>query len=303
MSYSINKKNGTILVNEGTLNTETSLQLVGKDYFGYGDAIAQSFVDLLQNSASATAPTAAIEGQIWFDTANNYLRVWKADITNNPVVDTDGSWLSIDIASTGPTRVYDTTQVIDGPNYHEVSITFDDGVPVAAFSSEADFVINTADAMAVHFPNGIKTGVTLSATSNAKFHGRATSADYADLAEMYSSDADYEPGTVVKIGGEAEVTQTTEKRDEEVFGIVSTEPAYLMNSSLEGTSVAVALAGRVPCKVEGEVKKGQRLTSSDTPGVAQVADEDSTQWQIIGRALADKTTSEVGLIEVVVGVK
>lgn len=299
MSYSINKKNGTILINEGTLNTETSLQLVGKDYFGYGDAIAQSFVDLLQNFASDTAPTAPIEGQIWFDTANNFLRIWNTT-TND---DTVGSWLSIDIGSNGPTRVYDSTQVYGGNTYHEVSIISDNSIPVAAFSSDNDFTVNVADPMAVHFPNGIKTGVTLSATSGSKFHGTATTAEYADLAELYSSDELYQPGTVVKLGGDAEVTQTTEKRDEEVFGVVSTEPAYLMNSTLQGTTVAVALAGRVPCKVEGEVKKGQRLTSSDTPGVAQVADEDSTQWQIIGRALEDKTTSEVGLIEVVVGVK
>jgi len=74
-------------------------------------------------------------------------------------------------------------------------------------------------------------------------------ATFADLAEYYSSDIEYAPGTVVKIGGETEVTQTTSEFDIEVFGVVSTDPAYTMNAGIEGTSVAVALQGRVPVKV------------------------------------------------------
>ena len=89
---------------------------------------------------------------------------------------------------------------------------------------------------------------------------------------------------------------------EEVFGVVSTEPAYLMNSAMEGTGVAVALSGRVPCKVIGTVRKGQRLVVSSTPGVAKASD--TNDWKcIIGRALEEKTTEEVDVIEVVVGVK
>ena len=76
------------------------------------------------------------------------------------------------------------------------------------------------------------------------FNGIATSAQYADMAEIYSSDVEYEPGTVVKIGGEKEITQTLEHADVESFGVISSNPAYLMNSEANGQPVA--LAGRVP---------------------------------------------------------
>jgi len=134
------------------------------------------------------------------------------------------------------------------------------------------------------------------------FHGEATSAQYADLAEIYSSDADYEPGTVVKLGGSAEVTQTTSFNDPEVFGVVSTNPAYLMNAEAEG--VAVALTGRVPVKVEGRIKKGERLVSGNKPGYAKaLMSNDYDMRSIIGRALEDKETFDDDVVEVVIGVK
>lgn len=292
MSYTVNKKNGTITINEGQLNTQTGLELVGKDYFGYGEAVAQSFVNLLQNFASDTAPANPIEGQIWFDTTNSYLRIWDATASD----DTVGQWLSIDPGATGPRTVQDSMGVD-----HAIWIISQNGQEVAAFSSEADFAVNTADPVYNIFPN-IKTGITLSSATGSKFHGTATTAEYADLAEMYSSDKAYEPGTVVMLGGTAEVTECANEQCEEVFGVVSTEPAYLMNSAMEGTGVAVALSGRVPCKVIGAVRKGQRLVVSSTPGVAKASD--TNDWKcIIGRALEDKTTEEVDVIEVVVGVK
>ncbi len=92
------------------------------------------------------------------------------------------------------------------------------------------------------------------------FNGTATAARYADLAEKYLPDADYEPGTVVVIGGEKEITAST--WGDRAVGVISTNPAYMMNKDLEG-GVYVALKGRVPCKVIGAVKKGQRLIASN----------------------------------------
>lgn len=93
------------------------------------------------------------------------------------------------------------------------------------------------------------------------FQGIATSAQYADLAENYLADAEYEPGTVISVGGEQEVTAAS--KGEKTIGVVSTNPAYLMNSELTGSHVvAVALKGRVPVKVRGEVKKGDELVAS-----------------------------------------
>jgi len=134
------------------------------------------------------------------------------------------------------------------------------------------------------------------------FNGVATTAQYADLAEVYSSDKDYEPGTVVKLGGDYEITQTTSEFDTEVFGVISENPAYLMNSEAEG--LPVALTGRVKVKVMGKVKKGERLVSSPTPGYAWALGEDSYDARyIIGRSLENKESGNSGTVEAVIGVK
>ena len=95
---------------------------------------------------------------------------------------------------------------------------------------------------------------------------KATSAQYADLAENYVADADYAPGTVVIFGGNEEITVTTELADERVAGVISTDPAYLMNSGEPG--LPLALRGKVPVRVKGSVTKGDSLVTSDIPGVA-----------------------------------
>jgi hypothetical protein len=97
-------------------------------------------------------------------------------------------------------------------------------------------------------------------------HAKATSAQYADLAENYTTDADYAPGTVVVFGGEQEITTTNQVADERVAGVISTNPAYLMNSGNPG--LPVALRGKVPVQVVGPVNKGDSLVTSSTPGVA-----------------------------------
>ena len=132
------------------------------------------------------------------------------------------------------------------------------------------------------------------------FNGTATSAHYADLAEIYSADADYDPGTVLVIGGDKEVTVTDEAGSLKVIGVVSTDPAYLMNSQANG--VAVALRGRVPCKVIGNVNKGDVLIASDTPGHAMVGALPHTlsPLQIVGRSLESKTDAQPGIIEIIV---
>jgi len=145
-------------------------------------------------------------------------------------------------------------------------------------------------------------GTFSSNVSGSYFIGTATQAQYADLAENYLADQEYEAGTVVKIGGEFEITQTTNHADVDVFGVISTEPAYLMNSEAPG--LPVALQGRVPVKVLGKIKKGQRLVSSDEPGVAWVIDDmEYDVRSVIGRALQDKEDGGLGIIEVVIGVK
>jgi len=304
MAYTINKNGGTISVADDTLNTETSLRLVGKDYIGYGEAIAQNSVSLLENFASETAPSNPIEGQIWWKPSEKvmYLR-------------SGSTWLGVDAGSSMIT-VKDNTNVD-----HNVFVARANGIPVSMASSDADFILNTSETdYHQYFLDGgtgsvatIKTGITLNTVtaSAMKFHGTATHAQYADVAEMYTADEQFEPGTVIMMDAEDEnkfeVTSSKHTKDPKVLGVVTTNPALLMNSTLEAPegmfTVGVALMGRVPCKVTGKVNKGDRLISSDIEGHAMEAGDDVRWSHVLGRALEKKTTEGEGVIEVIVGVK
>jgi hypothetical protein len=151
------------------------------------------------------------------------------------------------------------------------------------------------------------TGATLCGTSYVyaatcmcapTFCGNATSANYADLAEKYRADAPYQPCTVLQFGGICEVTIAS-SGTRAVAGVVSTDPAYLMNGSLEGENiVALALTGRVPTKVKGPVKKGDMMISAGN-GYAK-AEANPFIGTVIGKALEDFNEDE-GVIEIVVG--
>ena len=133
------------------------------------------------------------------------------------------------------------------------------------------------------------------------FRGTATESYYADLAENYLGDADYEPGTVLIFGGNAEVTVSSQRDDHRVAGVVTTNPAHLMNSTLEGDNVVgIALQGRVPCKVIGKVAKGDMLVASAVPGYA-IVNNTPAVGTVIGKALETKDDTDRGIVEVVVG--
>ena len=156
-------------------------------------------------------------------------------------------------------------------------------------------------------PNANNTRNIGSATSKFNtvyatlFSGTALEAYYADLAENYVADEIYEPGTVVVFGGSKEVTVTNTILDHRVAGVISTNPAYLMNSHQEGDIVvAVALQGRVPCKVIGIVEKGDILVTSKVPGYA-IVNNNAPAGRIIGKALENKNDNGLGTVEVVVG--
>lgn len=151
--------------------------------------------------------------------------------------------------------------------------------------------------------NGIGNIGSSSLYFNTVF-AKATSAQYADLAEMYCADDFYPPGTVVEFGGTSEITITTTTHSTRVAGIISTNPSYLMNSTIacEVNAVEVALVGRVPCQVVGTIRKGDRLVSSKVPGTAQAMN--TVLYEpgcIVGKALEDYNSAEPGIIEVAVG--
>ena len=131
------------------------------------------------------------------------------------------------------------------------------------------------------------------------FYGTSTSARYADLAENYQSDKAYMAGTVLMFGGSAEVT-VADADTTAVAGVVSTNPAHLMNGGLTGTNVVpVALQGRVPCQVIGPVHKGDLMVSAGH-GFAKVNNTPVT-GTVIGKALQEVTFAGKAVIEVVVG--
>jgi hypothetical protein len=184
-------------------------------------------------------------------------------------------------------------------------------------SAQLDIRTTASNANIVLTPNGtgnVNISSNLMPTSNAvanigsstaqfnTIFARATSAQYADLAEMYVADANYPPGTVVEFGGTQEITISSASHSTAVAGIVSTNPSYLMNSTQTGEHVLpVALTGRVPCQVQGPVRKGDVLVASSTPGVAQRI---GMNWQpgcVVGKSMAVIDTAEIKTIEVAVG--
>ena len=203
-------------------------------------------------------------------------------------------------------------------------VTFATGGTERAYVNDTNFVVkntfkaegNTdlgddANADTVTFVARVDSGIVPSANASYDLgsatlgwnviYGQATSARYADLAENYLGDMDYEPGTVLVFGGDAEVTTTSNKGDSRVAGVVTTNPAHLMNSALEGDNVVgIALTGRTPTKVLGKVRKGELLVTSAVPGYA-IVNPNAGVGTVIGKALEDKDTDGKGVIEVVVG--
>jgi hypothetical protein len=139
------------------------------------------------------------------------------------------------------------------------------------------------------------TGTKFATIFATTFSGNATTAQYADVAENFSADAVYSPGTVVALGGAEEITRVNEELADNVFGVISNKPAYLMNAGLNGSPVAVA--GRVPVQVLGQINKGDRLVSAGA-GLARAAlPGEATSFNQIGRAIQSKTTNEQGVVE------
>jgi hypothetical protein len=147
--------------------------------------------------------------------------------------------------------------------------------------------------------NGVGNIGSSSTYFNTVF-AKATSAQYADLAELYSADAAYTPGTVVSFGGDREITLTTLDTDPCVAGVVSTNPAHLMNSGIFCEfPTALALQGRVPCRVVGHVTAGAMMVSAGN-GCAR-AEKSPAMGAVIGKAVENFSENMPGIIEIVVG--
>jgi hypothetical protein len=152
------------------------------------------------------------------------------------------------------------------------------------------------------FTSGLNAGGSSAAgtiTGQWTFSGGSRlQAAYADIAERYASDQDYSSGTVMMFGGSAEVTACREINSSRVAGIVTTDPAQILNSELEN-SVAIALVGRVPCRVVGKISKGDLLVPGNLIGTA-ISTVFPKPGALVGKALEDYDSEDIGTIEVMV---
>jgi hypothetical protein len=152
---------------------------------------------------------------------------------------------------------------------------------------------------------GVPTTALTIFGANGTVAGNQVNANYADVAERFAADEMLEPGTVVELGGSEEITKVTGDLSDNVFGVISTRAAYLMNSNAgnDKTHPPVAMTGRVPVKVVGTVNKGDRLVSAGN-GLARAAQTgEATAFNVIGRSLESKQNQEQGLVEAIVTIK
>jgi hypothetical protein len=319
MAYDVTKTDGTRLtiLADRTVDVTTPIKLIGKNYAGYGEIMAENLVQMLENFSSPGSLTTyqpednklvnPIIGQLWYDSVNEVINIYTA-----------GGWSPLggrDLIGGKKTgiKIGNITDTTGG--LHPAMQFIVNKVVVAIMSSDAGtYTPGGPDSgLAGGFPN-IGQGINLNQSGTAdigeetwgnfKLRGRTVEAEFADMAEIYRADTPLIPGNLVRLGGEKEITKTIKAWDDEVFGVISTAPGFLLNSRMKMQEHAypVALKGRVPCLIKGPIKAGQRIVPSDINGVGMAADHYDPA-AIIGRAISSKDTDGVGLVEAAVGIK
>ena len=426
MAYTINLTDGQIFatIADGTINTSSSMTLIGKNYAGYGEFLDENFIHLLENSSNTTAPAAPLTGQLWWDKTNSLLKVYNGstfktisaatssssaptsnvtgdlwfDTTNQQLkVWTGSAWLIVGpayTAGTGTTGAIVDTIVDNVSVTHVVIKLYVEDSVVGIISKDAAFTPQSAitgfttvrpgitlstlvgaqvplfqgtatnaqsldgnaasafmlkntnqtttgtlgilnnTGLTVGVNQDLKLGVTgTTATisnqtsngniafsvniggtpttvmningANGTISGNQINANYADVAERFHADVEYDAGTVVELGGVNEITKVSAELSDSVFGVISTRAAYLMNSQAgtDATHPPVAMTGRVPVKTIGQVRKGDRLVSAGNGFARAAVAGEATAFNVIGRALANKTTDGEGTVEAIVTIK
>lgn len=227
--------------------------------------------------------------------------------TTNVAINSSGGNVQVSVGGTSNVAVYATTGayvtglISASGNITGANIT-GGNIYTAGLISAAGTITVNSDNNATAIVNGGSNASGNIGSSSRYFntvYATASTALYADLAEMYVADQHYEPGTVVSFGGSAEITQSTQDSDRRVAGVISHKPAYQMNSGLQGQHVLpLALSGRVLCRVSGIVRPGDMVVSAGD-GTAR-AESEPVLGAVIGKALQGFSGTQ-GQIEVVVG--
>jgi hypothetical protein len=277
MAYTLQYSDGTIVVNDGTINGTTSIQLPGRNFAGYGQYMDQNLIDLMQNFArvsSSSGPANAMKGQLWYNSTEQSLNVKVNASTTQP------QWKKLLVAGEAVTELSATSVTAD-------NLTVNNTLTTKKLTTGGAGIEGTITGQWKLAP-----GSTLQST-------------YADLAERFEADSVYEPGTVVEIGGEKEITAVKDDCSENVFGVISANAAYLMNAAAgnSATHPAIAIAGRVPVKVRGKIRKGDRLVSAGLGFARAARSGEATSFNTVGRALENKETDSDGSILATVTVK
>jgi hypothetical protein len=325
-------------ISDGSIdNTHASLTFVGKNVVNYGPYQNKSFLQLLENFANVAAPPIPLAGQIWYDSGTGSLKVYDATRWNQlPKVvynttatnqangdfwfNTNSNQLFVKTGSTytlvGPKSSANTAGSLENAvNINGVPFDGSQSITVTSTTtgilSTGSFITGPSFNGSVSAIWGVYTGPDNVATPSAVVarnsagdiwytvgHGIASSARYADLAEKYLADKDYEVGTVMVVNDSDESEVRASRLGERAIGVVSEYPAYLMNEGLEG-GTAVALKGRVPVRVFGPVKKGDRLEAF-SDGLATASANNSTN--VFAVALESNTDDnlKINLIEAVI---
>ena len=209
---------------------------------------------------------AGIQGNLYVGSGAGNSIVATGNITNTGNITTSGNlYVGANIFTTGNITTNTAANVVTGN-------VFVSNVYAASYIITPRIVnsgVTNVTVVGTQIGANVYTSYVLASgnVQAAYFQGTSTTALYADLAENYTADGEYEPGTVVVFGGDQEITVTTEFADTRVAGAISTQPAYHMNFAMVG--LAVALRGRVPCKVVGPVVKGDCLVTSNTAGYCE----------------------------------
>jgi hypothetical protein len=274
---------------------------------------------LTNSDVSDTAPENPTIGDFWYRTSTEQLLV-ALDDTNWKVVAPDG------VEGAGITRPVSMNILDDEGANHPSVLIYLDGTVIAIFT-QATFTVNSSDPVyAEGFTElfrglNLRANIGLNSASNLIVNkinaGSSTTAGtitgdwsltsgsrltstYADLAENYEADDTYSPGMVLEFGGTAEVTLCQTDMSVAVAGVISTNPAYVMNEhhQLEGYCYSIALAGRIPCNVKGKIAKGDLLVAGKG-GFAR-AEKNPKTGTVIAKAMEAYDSNEIGQIEVMV---